>query len=44
MIAAQASIIADGTIDGAPFTFTSGVTVEQELEGNPWWARAATSP
>ena len=34
MIAAQASIIADGTIDGAPFTFTSAVTAEQKLEGN----------
>ena len=34
MIAANASIIADGTIDGAPFTFTSAVTAEQKFEGN----------
>jgi hypothetical protein len=33
MIAAKASIIADGTIDGAPFTFTSAVTAEQKFEG-----------
>ena len=43
MIAAQASIIADGTIDGAPFTFTSGVTVEQELEAT-CGGREQTSP
>lgn len=34
MIAAQASIIADGTIDGAPFSFASAVTAEQKFEGN----------
>jgi len=33
MIDAQASIIADGTIDGAPFTFTTAVTAEQRFEG-----------
>jgi hypothetical protein len=34
MIDAQASIIADGTIDGAAFSFKTAVTAEQELEGN----------
>jgi hypothetical protein len=34
MIAAKASIIADGTIDGAPFSFTSAVTAEQKFDGN----------
>ena len=34
MIAANASIIADGTIDGVPFSFTSAVTAEQKFEGN----------
>jgi hypothetical protein len=34
MIAAQASIIADGTIDGASFSFTSAVTAEEKFEGN----------
>ena len=34
MIAAGASIIADGTIDGAAFTFTTAVTAEQKFEGN----------
>lgn len=34
MIAAKASIIADGTIDGAPFSFASAVTAEQKFEGN----------
>ncbi|HZX96411.1 MAG TPA: hypothetical protein VFE90_17955 [Myxococcales bacterium] len=34
MIDAQASIIADGTIDGAAFSFKTSVTAEQELEGN----------
>jgi hypothetical protein len=33
MIDAQASIIADGTIDGAAFTFTTPVTAEQRFEG-----------
>ncbi|HZR07555.1 MAG TPA: hypothetical protein VFA79_03170 [Myxococcales bacterium] len=33
MIAANASIIADGTIDGVPFSFTSAVTAEQKFEG-----------
>jgi len=34
MIAANASIIADGTIDGADFTFTTAVSAEQNFEGN----------
>jgi len=34
MIAANASIIADGTIDGADFTFTTAVSAEQKFEGN----------
>jgi len=34
MIAANASIIADGTIDGADFTFTTAVNTEQKFEGN----------
>jgi len=34
MIAASASIIADGTIDGADFTFTTAVDTEQKFEGN----------
>ena len=34
MIAANASIIADGTIDGADFTFTTAVSAEQQFEGN----------
>jgi hypothetical protein len=33
MIAAKASIIADGTIDGANFTFTTAVSAEQKFEG-----------
>jgi hypothetical protein len=33
MIAANASIIADGTIDGVPFSFTSAVTAEQKFDG-----------
>src|SRR5919204_2136536 len=33
MIDAQASIIADGTIDGAAFTFTTAVNTEQRFEG-----------
>ena len=33
MIAAGASIIVDGTIDGAAFTFTSAVDAEQQFEG-----------
>jgi hypothetical protein len=33
MIDAQASIIADGTIDGAAFTFATAVTDEQRFEG-----------
>jgi len=33
MIDAQASIIADGTIDGAAFTFKTAVTAEQRFEG-----------
>jgi hypothetical protein len=33
MIAAGASIIADGTIDGAAFSFTSAVNAEQRFEG-----------
>ena len=34
MIDAQASIIADGTIDGAPFSFKTAVDTEQKFEGN----------
>lgn len=34
MIAAKASIIADGTIDGVSFSFASAVTAEQKFEGN----------
>jgi hypothetical protein len=34
MIAAKASIIADGTIDAVPFSFTSAVTAEQKFEGD----------
>ncbi len=34
MAAADASIIVDGTIDGAPFQFVSSLDEEQELEGN----------
>jgi hypothetical protein len=34
MIAAKASIIADGTIDGTAFTFLTAVTAEQKFEGN----------
>ena len=34
MIAANASIIADGTIDGAAFSFTTAVSAEQQFEGN----------
>jgi hypothetical protein len=34
MIAANASIIADGTIDGATFTFTTAVSAAQKFEGN----------
>lgn len=34
LIAAEASIIVDGTIDGAPFTFTTGLDEHQEYEGN----------
>jgi hypothetical protein len=34
MIAANASIIADGTIDGADFIFTTAVSAEQKFEGN----------
>jgi len=30
----HASIIADGTIDGADFTFTTAVSAEQNFEGN----------
>jgi hypothetical protein len=33
MIDAQASIIADGTIDGAAFTFTTAVTADQRFQG-----------
>lgn len=33
MIAAKASIIADGTIDGGNFTFTTAVNAEQQFEG-----------
>src|SRR2546426_6832767 len=33
MIDAQASVIADGTIDGAAFTFTTAVTAEQRFDG-----------
>lgn len=33
MIAAGASVIVDGTIDGAPFTFTSAVDAQQQFEG-----------
>jgi len=34
MIDAGASIVVDGTIDGAAFTFTTAVTAEQKFEGN----------
>jgi hypothetical protein len=34
MIDGQASIIADGTIDGAAFTFTTAVNAEQRFEGS----------
>jgi len=34
MIDAQASIIADGTIDGAAFSFKTAVNTEQRFEGN----------
>jgi hypothetical protein len=34
MIAANASIIADGTIDGANFSFATAVSAEQKFEGN----------
>ena len=34
MIAANASIIADGTIDGAAFSFTTAVSAEQKFDGN----------
>jgi hypothetical protein len=34
MIAANASIIADGTIDGAGFSFATAVSAEQKFEGN----------
>lgn len=34
MIDAQASIIADGTIDGAPFSFKTAVNTQQRFEGN----------
>jgi hypothetical protein len=34
MIAAGASIVVDGTIDGAAFTFTTAVTAEQKFEGS----------
>jgi len=34
MAAAGASIIADGTIDGVAFSFSTPMDVEQELEGN----------
>jgi hypothetical protein len=34
MIDAQSSILVDGTIDGAPFTFKTAVTAEQKFEGN----------
>jgi hypothetical protein len=34
MIAANASIIVDGTIDGAAFEFVSAVNAEQQYEGN----------
>ncbi len=34
MIDAQASILVDGTIDGAAFTFKTAVTAEQKFEGN----------
>ena len=34
MATAGASIIADGTIDGATFTFTTPMDVEQQLEGS----------
>jgi hypothetical protein len=33
MVDAQASIIADGTIDGAPFSFRTAVDTEQTFEG-----------
>jgi hypothetical protein len=33
MIDAQASIIAEGTIDGAAFSFTTAVTAEQRFDG-----------
>jgi hypothetical protein len=34
MVDAGASILVDGTIDGAAFTFTTAVTAEQKFEGN----------
>lgn len=34
MVDAQSSIIVDGTIDGAAFTFKSAVTAEQKFEGS----------
>ena len=34
MVDAQASIIADGTIDGAPFSFKTSVDTEQQFTGN----------
>jgi hypothetical protein len=34
MIDAQSSIVVDGTIDGAAFTFKTAVTAEQKFEGN----------
>jgi hypothetical protein len=34
LIDAQASILVDGTIDGAAFTFKTAVTAEQKFEGN----------
>lgn len=34
MIDAQASILVDGTIDGAAFTFKTAVTAEQKFEGS----------
>ncbi len=34
MVAAQASIIADGTIDGTPFSFKTAVNTDQRFEGN----------
>jgi hypothetical protein len=33
MATAQASIIVEGLIDGAPYTFTTGLDVEQKFEG-----------